>query len=68
MMYWLPFALILVLLALVAVMPWSRPHPNHRFILKLLDAPIGDHWTVSLSRRMNTHHRGSSFEASKRAA
>jgi hypothetical protein len=32
----LPFALLAVFVALLAAMPWRRPHPNHQFMLELL--------------------------------
>ena len=32
----LPFALLAVVVVLLAAMPWRRPHPNHQFILELL--------------------------------
>ena len=32
----LPFALLAVVVALLAAMPWRRPHPNHQFMLELL--------------------------------
>jgi hypothetical protein len=42
MQYWLPCALIAVLVAVLAAMPWSRPHPNQLFMLDLLNAAIGE--------------------------
>jgi len=32
----LPFALLAVVVVLLAAMPWRRPHPNHQFMLELL--------------------------------
>jgi hypothetical protein len=32
----LPFALLALFVVLLAAMPWSRPHPNHQFMLELL--------------------------------
>lgn len=32
----LPFALLALLVVLLATMPWHRPHPNHQFMLELL--------------------------------
>ena len=40
--YLLPCALVLSLVAILATMPWKRPHPNHIFMLDLLNAAIGD--------------------------
>ncbi len=31
---WLPWALLVVVALLVAIMPWRRPHPNHEFMLR----------------------------------
>ncbi len=31
---WLPWALLVLLVLLVAAMPWRRPHPNHQFMLE----------------------------------
>ncbi len=31
---WLPWALLVVVVLLVAAMPWRRPHPNHEFMLE----------------------------------
>ena len=45
MQYLLPCALILVLIAVLAAMPWSRPHPNHLFMLDLLSTALGDETT-----------------------
>jgi len=42
MQYLLPLALISVLVSALAAMPWSRPHPNHLFMLDLLSFAIGD--------------------------
>jgi hypothetical protein len=44
----LPFALLALVVALLAAMPWQRFHPNHQFMLKLLsshlcDEPTGRH-------------------------
>ena len=36
MSIWLPLALLALLVALLAAMPWRRAHPNHQFILELL--------------------------------
>ena len=47
MQYLLPCALISILVAVLAAMPWSRPHPNHLFMLDLLSAAIGDDTTAS---------------------
>ncbi len=30
---WLPWALLIVAIILLAAMPWHRPHPNHEFML-----------------------------------
>jgi hypothetical protein len=38
---WLPLALILVVILLVALMPWGRPHPNHIFMLELYACMLG---------------------------
>ena len=40
--YLLPCALVLILVAILPAMPWKRPHPNHLFMLDLLNAAIGD--------------------------
>ncbi len=32
----LPLLLLAVVVVLVAAMPWRHPHPNHLFVLKLL--------------------------------
>jgi hypothetical protein len=32
----LPIALLVLIVALFAAMPWHRPHPNHQFMLELL--------------------------------
>jgi hypothetical protein len=32
----LPIALLVIVVALLAAMPWRRVHPNHQFILELL--------------------------------
>jgi len=37
-----PLALLAVLIILLAAMPWSRPHPNHLFMLELLQSQLGD--------------------------
>lgn len=43
---WLPWALVVFFVILLAGMPWRRPHPNHEFMLILLrlledeDAPV----------------------------
>jgi hypothetical protein len=31
-----PFALLAMVVILVAMMPWRRPHPNHEFMLQML--------------------------------
>lgn len=33
---WFPWAVLGLLVLLLAAMPWHRPHPNHEFMLKLL--------------------------------
>jgi hypothetical protein len=43
-----PLALLVVVVILLAAMPWHRPHPNHQFMLELLkfhleDDPAGSH-------------------------
>jgi hypothetical protein len=38
---WLPLVLALVVILLVGLMPWGRPHPNHIFILELYESAIG---------------------------
>jgi hypothetical protein len=38
----LPFALLALVVAFVAAMPWQRPHPNHDFMLKLLSSYLCD--------------------------
>ncbi len=47
MTYWLPCTFISILAAFLAAMPWSRPHPNHLFMLTLLASEIGDHSCLS---------------------
>ena len=37
-----PLALLAVLIILLAAMPWSRPHPNHLFMLELLRSQLDD--------------------------
>lgn len=37
-----PLALLAVLIILLAAMPWSRPHPNHLFMLELLRSQLED--------------------------
>ena len=37
----LPFALLALFVVLLAAMPWHRPHPNHQFMLDLLQV-LGD--------------------------
>jgi hypothetical protein len=32
----LPLVLLALVVAFLAAMPWSRPHPNHEFMLELL--------------------------------
>ena len=34
---WLPWALLCFVAVLLAVMPWRRPHPNHEFMLHVLE-------------------------------
>ncbi len=46
MTYWLPCSLTLIFSALFAAIPWGHPHPNHLFMLDLLDAAIGGHPAV----------------------
>jgi hypothetical protein len=43
MIYWLPWMLLALFVALLIAMPWRRPHPNHCFILNLLETAIGQH-------------------------
>jgi len=31
----LPFALLVLVVAILAAMPWRRPDPNHQFMLEL---------------------------------
>jgi len=38
----LPLTLLGVTVVLVAVMPWHRPHPNHLFMLELLETLLRD--------------------------
>lgn len=38
----LPLTLLGVAVAVVAAMPWHRPHPNHLFMLELLEAHLQD--------------------------
>src|ERR1019366_10281100 len=33
---WLPWALVVFFVILLAAMPWRHPHPNHEFMLNLL--------------------------------
>jgi hypothetical protein len=33
---WLPWALVVFFVILLAAMPWQRTHPNHEFMLDLL--------------------------------
>ncbi len=49
MTYWLPCSLTLIFFALLAAMPWKHPHPNHLFMLDLLDSEIGGDKTNSQS-------------------
>ncbi len=65
MTYWLPCTLTSVLLAVLAAMPWARPHPNHLFMLELLNAVIGDHPGLS---RMNARQSGPAVEVLRTAA
>ncbi len=37
-----PLTLLAVLIILLATMPWNRPHPNHLFMLELLQSQLGD--------------------------
>jgi hypothetical protein len=37
-----PLALLVVVLILLAAMPWQRPHPNHLFMLELLRSQLED--------------------------
>jgi hypothetical protein len=38
----LPLALLVLVIILLAAMPWHRPHPNHLFILSLLKSCLED--------------------------
>ena len=33
---WLPWALLIFVVMVLAAMPWRRPHPNHEFMLHML--------------------------------
>ncbi len=33
MQKWLPLALLILAVMLIAAMPWRHPHPNHEFML-----------------------------------
>jgi len=37
-----PFALLVLVVILLAAMPWHRPHPNHQFMLELLRSHLAD--------------------------
>ena len=37
-----PFALLVLVVILLAAMPWHRPHPNHQFMLELLRFHLAD--------------------------
>ena len=50
----LPFALLVFLAVLLAAMPWHRPHPNHQFMLDLLQV-LGDDEQVKSSDPSLTH-------------
>lgn len=38
---WLPWALLVFVALALAAMPWRRPHPNHEFMLHMLQH-LGD--------------------------
>lgn len=38
----LPLTLLGIAVVVVAAMPWHRPHPNHLFILELLETHLQD--------------------------
>jgi hypothetical protein len=42
-----PLALLAFLAILLAAMPWHRPHPNHQFMLEVLQSLLGDEDTSS---------------------
>jgi hypothetical protein len=42
MEYLLPCALFCIVIAAFASLPWSRHHPNHLFMLDLLNVAFGD--------------------------
>jgi len=38
----LPLTVLVVVVVLVAAMPWHRPHPNHLFTLELIKTHLQD--------------------------
>ena len=48
-----PLAGVAVLVVVLVAMPWSRPHPNHEFVLELLRSRLGDEQDVSTVREDN---------------
>ena len=51
MVYLLPIILLVVIVALVAAMPWHKPQPNALFLLDLLRTEIGDNAHVIVCHR-----------------
>ncbi len=47
----LPLLLLVIVIALVAAMPWHRPDPNHLFCLELLQEHLRDEFEVSSDTR-----------------
>lgn len=64
---WLPWALLVLVVMVLAAMPWRRPHPNHEFMLHMLRLLEDDNTSVASEslpngRRPNTdakHRPGS---------
>jgi len=57
-MSFLPIFLLAVLVTLVAVMPWHRPHPNHLFCIEPLQNHLKDGSDRYYRKKLTPHgHR-----------
>lgn len=53
-----PFIVAVLSVLLLAAMPWNRPHPNHLFILNLLDLAIAEEPRMFQRQNPSPHRVG----------